>query len=82
MIDSKSYSQPFWVGYDNPRFPYARNGYLPALEPDDNMERVDTPRVKWTHDDVQAQIDQIKSLYFHIERRVDNLKKNDAAIDF
>lgn len=26
------YTQPFWVGRNNPRFPYARGGYLPALD--------------------------------------------------
>ena len=27
-------NEPFWVGHNNPRFPYARHGYLPALETD------------------------------------------------
>ena len=28
---NEDYSQPFYVGLNNPRFPYARNGYLPPL---------------------------------------------------
>jgi len=28
----EDYTQPFWVGFNNPRFRYARSGYLPALE--------------------------------------------------
>ena len=26
------HDQAFWVGFNNPRFPFARGGYLPALE--------------------------------------------------
>ena len=45
----ENYSQPFCVSTNpnagsNPRFPYARNGYLPALEPPEEEpieERVD-----------------------------------------
>ena len=30
---NEDYSQPFWVGFNNQeKFPYARYGYLPALE--------------------------------------------------
>lgn len=38
---SEDYTQPFWVGFNNPKFPYARYGYLPALEPKEEVEPVE-----------------------------------------
>ena len=47
------YTQPFWVGHGNPRFPTALNGYLPALElKEEIVEPVVTP----------------KSIYFKMDR--------------
>ena len=48
------YDQPFYVGMNNPRFPTARNGWLPALEPKETDEP--EPVVK------------PKSIYFKMDR--------------
>ena len=49
-----SYNQPFYVGVNNPRFPTARNGWLPALESKETVEP--EPVVKG------------KSIYFKMDR--------------
>ena len=48
------YDQPFYVGINNPRFPTARNGWLPALEP----KEIDEPEP----------VVKPKSIYFKMDR--------------
>ena len=56
------YSEPFFVGRNNPRFPYARCGYLPALEASElELERqvaYQFPELEWN----QRQWDIVKQL--------------------
>ena len=65
----EDYTQPFWVGHNNQaRFPTARNGYLPALEPKDILEDIPEPRLKDRQWDIVTrlrldQIDLRKKLY-------------------
>ncbi len=43
------YDQVFWVGFNNPRFPYARFGYLPTLEPKEITRESDKVEPKVIH---------------------------------
>ena len=52
------YTQPFFVGHNNPRFPNAVNGYLPALETRDTREITQSTETQWERD----QWDTVKQL--------------------
>ena len=52
----EDYTSIFWVGHDNPRFPTARNGYLPALEPKEILEDIPEPRFKDRQWDIVTQL--------------------------
>ncbi len=65
---SQDYTGIFWVGHQNPRFPTARSGYLPALEPKEILEDIPEPRFKDRQWDIvtRLRLDQInlrKKLY-------------------
>lgn len=50
-------TQPFWVGHNNPHFPTARNGYLPALESQEVMPKdILEPRFKDRQWDIVNQL--------------------------
>lgn len=48
-MNLEDYTQPFWVGHNNPRFPTARNGYLPALEPKEIAKEAEEIESKIIH---------------------------------
>ena len=58
-----NYTEPFYVGRQNPRFPTAHNGYLPALStketPIVNLEEEAPPTRKQWDIITQLRLDQI-----------------------
>ena len=80
----EDYTQPFWVGHSNPRFPTARSGYLPALEsPEAILEDIPEPRFKDRQWDIvtQLRLDQInlrKKLYETLKE----IKAKNASKDY
>lgn len=72
-----TYNQPFYVGND-PRFRYAKYGYLPPLEysePVQEIKPVFRPRP------VDKEIDQLKAELKHLHNEIDRMKitkKNEA----
>jgi len=72
------YDQPFYVGLNNPRFPTARNGYLPALESKEEVEE-EQPEERWISKqwDVINQLrGMVKFLYLkETERRANASKR-------
>ena len=79
---NEGYDQPFWVGFNNPRFVGAKHGYLPPLEDKkmDLTERLEVlekqvvllnrPYLTAKQNDT---INQIKSGYLHLQRKVNEL---------
>ena len=54
------YDEPFYVGRQNPRFPHAVNGYLPALEPREPEVDEEAPPTRKQWDIItQLRLDQI-----------------------
>ncbi len=66
------YDQPFYVGWNNPRFPYARYGYLPALEEPEPPPPLTTYQPKWTQRE-QYQVDQLRAQVLHLQSKVEEL---------
>jgi len=79
----EDYTQPFWVGWNNPRFPYARYGYLPSEEKKceqdlaDRVEALENQVILMKQPQLTAKqndtINQIKSGYLHLQRKVNEL---------
>jgi|WetSurMetagenome_2_1015567.scaffolds.fasta_scaffold318666_2 hypothetical protein len=65
------FNQPYWVGYNNPRFPYARNGYIPALE------QGEPDKVELDPGDVyqamQEKLNQMESRFINLQNKVNKL---------
>ncbi len=75
---NQSYDQPFFVGLNNPRFPTARNGYLPALEPKEEEVEVEKeePWVSKQWDVINQLRGMVKFLYLkETERRANASKR-------
>ncbi len=62
-----TYKQPFYVGQNNPRFPYARGGYLPALE--ESEEVLPVVKTYFSRRDRKV-IDELKSEVLHYRQDI------------
>ncbi len=56
----------FYVGWNNPRFPTARFGYLPDLE----REPVKAPEPIFRPRPVDKEIDQLKAEFLHLQKKL------------
>ena len=70
---TSDYSQGFWVGHNNPRFPHARLGYLPPLEreepPDTIIQDLEWLDMEWSKKQWDA-VKQLKSLVLHLQEKL------------
>lgn len=65
-MSPNDYTQPIWVGFNNPRFPYARYGYLRALEP---KESEILPRIPPEHK-LYRELQQTKGLVLFLQGKL------------
>jgi len=70
------YTQPFYIGFNNPRFRYARNGYLPALEYPEEVSK--TPQqvieTEWSARQWDT-VQQLKAQVLYLQSKVVELSK-------
>ncbi len=67
------YDQPFWVGLNNPRFPTARNGYLPALEPKEVSLDTDKVEPEWNRRQ-WGTVQQLKAQVLFLSDKVNQMR--------
>jgi len=60
--------QPFFVGQNNPRFPYARYGYLPALE-ESSKKVAYAQETEWSSKQWDV-VNQLRAGYIHLQKNL------------
>ena len=61
--------QPFFVGHNNPRFPYTRYGYLPALKQPEERSKKEALERGWSSKQWDA-VNQLKAGYIHLQKKL------------
>ena len=68
-----NYNQPFFTGHNNPRFPTARNGYLPALETKDIPLEADKVEPQWSKKQ-WGMVQQLKAQVLFLSNKINEIR--------
>ena len=74
-MKNENFNQPFYVGLNNPRFPTARSGYLPALEPKEVSLDADKVEPEWSKRQWGI-VQQLKAQVLFLSNKINEMRAN------